>query len=381
MLHQHTILVIADELARVKRMQHLLGQEYHVLGATGAADGLVTLRQETVHVVVTDQRMPEMSGVELLCHLQVEHPDIVGIVVTGVDDARAGIDAVKLGTAFRYVLTPWDPDDLRGIIRQACEKYDLAADHKKLLQDLKAKGDDLEAAYEDLAVLRTELRAVSHDLQEPLRMVREFLTRLEEQYKPQLDDKAREYISFSVGGAARMSNLLEDLLEYTRAGRKDTKLKPVDANRPLAAALANLSVVLTKAGATVTHGDLPRVIGDETQFMRLFQNLIGNAVKFRSPQRPCQVHVSAALQEGKWVFAVQDNGIGIPATQSERIFRIFQRLHTQDQYPGTGIGLAICKKIVERHRGSIWVESKVSDGSTFYFTISPPLSTQFLIPA
>ncbi|MFB3891917.1 MAG: ATP-binding protein [Phycisphaerae bacterium] len=211
--------------------------------------------------------------------------------------------------------------------------------------------------------------AASHDLQEPLRMVNSFLKLLEKQYGPQLDDKAHEFIGFAVEGATRMSHLIRDLLEYSRVDRKGRKPEPTDSEKALGDALANLGSVIEESSAAVTHDALPTVMADPTQLMQLFQNLVGNAVKFRSPDRPCKVHIAAAKKDGKWEFSIADNGIGIDAAQRERIFEVFQRLHTRDKYPGTGIGLAICKKIVERHGGKIWVESRPGEGSSFRFTL------------
>jgi light-regulated signal transduction histidine kinase (bacteriophytochrome) len=200
-------------------------------------------------------------------------------------------------------------------------------------------------------------------------MVTGFLTLLEERYKDKLDDKATEYIGYSVEGAARMSQLIADLLAYSRVASKIRTVGPVDANRPLAAALSNLCATIEEAGATVTRDELPTVTADSGQLTQLFQQLIGNAVKFRSPDRPCRIHVGAERKEDQWVFSVRDNGIGIEPKQFDRVFVIFQRLHTREKYPGTGIGLAICKKIVERHGGRIWVESEPGAGSTFCFTL------------
>lgn len=200
-------------------------------------------------------------------------------------------------------------------------------------------------------------------------MVNGFLKLLDERYKAQLDDKAREYISYAVEGTTRMSQMITGLLAYSHVASKGKIPRPVDSNQPLAVAMANLRGSIQEAGATVTHDELPIVVGDVNQLTQLFQNLIGNAIKFRHVDRPCQVHLSAKQGEGKMVFAVRDNGIGIPKEAYNRIFIIFQRLHARDKYPGTGIGLAICKRIVERHGGRIWVESKVGEGSTFYFTL------------
>jgi light-regulated signal transduction histidine kinase (bacteriophytochrome) len=172
-----------------------------------------------------------------------------------------------------------------------------------------------------------------------------------------------------VEGAQRMSQLVRDLLEYSRVERKGGQLQPTDTSIALDAALANLRGSIEEAGAAVTHDGLPTISADRTQLAQLFQNLIGNAVKFRHPGRPCQVHIGARKEDSGWVFSVRDNGIGIDPKQHERIFAIFQRLHTRDKYPGTGVGLAICKKIVERYGGKIWVESEPDQGSTFWFTM------------
>ncbi|MCY2932516.1 MAG: ATP-binding protein, partial [Planctomycetota bacterium] len=211
-----------------------------------------------------------------------------------------------------------------------------------------------------------------HDLQEPLRMIRGFLGLLKERYDGQLDDKAREYIAFSVDAAVRMSRLITDLLTYSRLGPPSAALQSTDVNEPLAVALANLRGSIDAARADVTHDPLPTVAGDPAQLAQLFQNLIGNALKFRHPDRPCRVHVGAERQDGSWRFFVRDNGIGVPPAARDRIFQIFERLHTRDQYAGTGIGLAICKKIVERHGGRIWVDPSGSEGATFRFTLPAP---------
>jgi chemotaxis family two-component system sensor kinase Cph1 len=162
---------------------------------------------------------------------------------------------------------------------------------------------------------------------------------------------------------------VQELLEFSRVETMGSELQPTEAGEALAGALVNLSGVIQEAGAVVTHGALPSVLGDHTQLMQVFQNLIGNAIKFRRSDCQCTVQVSAAREAGQWLFAVRDNGIGISPTAFERIFVIFQRLHTREKYEGTGIGLAICKKIVERHGGRIWVESQVGEGSAFNFTL------------
>ena len=241
-------------------------------------------------------------------------------------------------------------------------------------EELAAANDGLAETANELARSNEDLQqfayVASHDLQEPLRMINGFLKLLEERYRSQLDDKAREYIGYSVEGAARMSQLISDLLDYSRLTTKGKELQPIGAARPLNAALANLRGSIQEAAASMTHDELPTVMGDQVQLMQLFQNLIGNAIKFRSSDRPCKIHVGVRRKDDMWELSVSDNGIGIPKDAFDRIFVIFQRLHTREKYAGTGIGLAIVKKIVERHGGRIWVESAPGEGSTFHFTLS-----------
>ncbi len=208
----------------------------------------------------------------------------------------------------------------------------------------------------------------SHDLQEPLRMVSSYVQLLERQYKDKLDGDANEFIEYAVDGAKRMQVLINDLLTYSRIDSKGHPFEATSCEDALQRALRDLRLAAEDSGASVTHDPLPTVVGDATQLTQLFQNLIANAIKFRA-EAPPKVHVHADSIDGSWRIAVRDNGIGISPTHFERIFLLFQRLHSRRSYPGTGIGLAICKKIVDRHGGTIWVESEPGHGAAFFFTI------------
>ncbi|MBZ5589182.1 MAG: PAS domain S-box protein [Acidobacteriia bacterium] len=208
----------------------------------------------------------------------------------------------------------------------------------------------------------------SHDLQEPLRMMASYSELLERRYREKLDADATDFLDYIVDGAKRMQRLINDLLAYSRVGRTDMEFEPVDCEAVLAQVTRGMAPALEESGARLTHDRLPVVMGREGRLAQLFQNLIGNAIKFRGVEAP-RVHVGAARLDGEWVFSVKDNGIGIEPQYHDRIFVIFQRLHGREKYAGTGIGLAICKKIVETHGGRIWVESENGKGSTFYFTI------------
>ena len=199
-------------------------------------------------------------------------------------------------------------------------------------------------------------------------MVTSYTKLLASRYEGKLDQDANDFIAFAVDGASRMEQLIHDLLSYSRAGERNNMSKFVNCEEALNDALENLKTAMDECRATVTHDPLPTVNGDTTQLIQVFQNLIGNGVKFRSDRSP-SIHVSARQQGEEWLFCVQDNGIGIEAQYLDRIFVLFQRLHGREEYPGTGIGLAICKKVIEGHDGRIWVESELGKGSTFCFTI------------
>ncbi len=252
------------------------------------------------------------------------------------------------------------------------EQRDLVTQLQNELYKRKRAEEALATQAAELARSNAELEqfayVASHDLQEPLRMVASYTELLADSYRGKLGADADEFIGFAVDGARRMRALINALLTYSRVGTRAKDFKPTDCNIVLDTTLTQLQMAIEESGALVTHERLPTLMADEAQLGQLFQNLISNAIKFRSEAAP-RVHVSAELKGHEWVFAVRDNGIGIDPQYLDRIFVIFQRLHGRQEYPGTGIGLALCKKIVERHGGRIWVESQSGIGSNFYFTI------------
>ena len=232
---------------------------------------------------------------------------------------------------------------------------------KETIQELKRSNEELQQfAY-----------VSSHDLQEPLRTISSFTQLLERRYKGKFDSDADEFMDYIVEAAVRMKEQIQGLLDYSRVGTKGEKFKPVDLNEILNQTIQSLNTLIKETNANIKVDELPKVMGDEGQLQRAFQNLISNAIKFRKQDEPLKIHISSykSEDENEYIFSIEDNGIGIEEQYSERIFTIFQRLHTRDVYEGTGIGLSIVKRIIERHGGRIWVESELGKGSTFYFTI------------
>ena len=318
----------------------------------------------TEPLLVTPDRLHEIAeNRELLIHGK-PLPGHETVRVT--KDGRC-IDVLLSGSPIK--------DDLGNIIGMASILRDIA-DRKLAQQELQQAHDELEQRVAErtaqLSRINAELEkfayVASHDLQEPLRTVINFSDLLNRRYQDKLDADGREFLAFIVNGVYRMRRLVDDLLEFSRTGHERVVRAPVDCEAALARVLANLGQGVAESGAVVTHDPLPSVLADAGQLEQLLQNLVGNAIKFRGTHKP-RIHIGVQAQAADWKFSVRDNGIGIDPMFAERIFEMFQRLHSIGKYAGSGVGLAICKKIVERHAGRIWVASAEGQGATFYFTL------------
>ncbi|TAG95452.1 MAG: hybrid sensor histidine kinase/response regulator [Oscillatoriales cyanobacterium] len=374
-------------------------------------------------LILLDIMMPEMNGYEVCEHLKNDAitRDIPVIFISAKDEVFDKVNAFAVG-GVDYISKPFQFEEvlvrieshltLRKLQNQLKEQNVLLQDeinnrlaveqilHEKnqiLQQEISSRRAVEKAIQEQNLLLQKEIcnrqrvesallksnqelarsnaeleqfaYVASHDLQAPLATIASYAQLLEKRYKDQLDSQANKFIGNIVQGCTRMQTLIDDLLEYSRVGRSQKPFKPSNCNQVVEQALANLQAVIRDTQAVVSYGELPVVTGDISQLVQLFQNLVCNAIKYRHDAPPV-VSISACKQQNNWLFSVSDNGIGIAPQHQERIFQIFQRLHTQKEYSGTGIGLAICQKIVERHGGRIWVESEPGQGSTFHFTIN-----------
>ncbi len=340
-------------------------------------------------MVISDYVLPRFSGLAALQILKQSGQDLPFIVVSGNIGEDIAVGAMKAG-AHDYILkgnltrlVPAVERELReAVVRRERRRAEAALQrsYEELEQRVRERTEELNASKLELERLVGELErsnreleqfayVASHDLQEPLRMVSSFMQLLERRFEHQLDDKARQYISYAQDGSQRMSQLIHDLLMFSRVRRGTWEPAPVDLNELFSQIADNCRTTIEETGAVITCEKLPVVQGEPSQLCQLLQNLLVNAVKFRKQDVIPEVHVSATRQGKHWLLAVRDNGIGIAPEQHERIFLIFQRLHSRQKYNGTGIGLAVCQRIVDFHGGRIWVESEPGKGSTFLFNL------------
>ncbi|MGA2200823.1 MAG: ATP-binding protein [Terriglobales bacterium] len=321
------------------------------------------LRLQSPDVVIADYDLPQWKGMEALDVLRREGLEIPLILVSGALGDVTAVECIKRG-ATDYVLK----DGLARLpeaVRRALQEKRMLRLRRQAEQDLARKVEELARSNADLEQFAY---IASHDLQEPLRMVATYTQLLGERYRGRLDENADKFIGYASEGALRMQTLIQDLLAFSRVGRSGDACGRVDCDAAVEEVLQSLGPAMRASGAVVTHAALPMVWADRSQVAQIFQNLIGNAIKFRGKEA-LAISVQAEKAGQQWLFSVSDNGIGIAPEYREHIFVVFQRLHTRAEYAGNGIGLAICKKIVEHCGGKIWVEAQADHGSIFKFTM------------
>lgn len=360
------VLLVEDSESDAELVVRALKKNEFEVSATvtpTAEEFLRAVKEKPPDIVLADYNLGQWRGVEAVDMLRREGLDIPVIMVTGALGDTLAVECIRQG-ATDYVLK----DSLARLpeaVRRALREKKERCLRQQAEQDLARKMDELARSN---AELEQFAYVASHDLQEPLRMVAAYTQLLAERYSGKIDAQADKYIHYAVEGATRMQAMIQDLLAFSRAGRAEIDAQSVEVNDVVKVALENLQPVIQETGAVVKYDALPSVKANRIQITQLFQNLIGNAIKFRGEKAPF-VRIGAERRNGEWIFSVADNGIGIAEEYSEVIFAIFQRLHTRTEYSGNGIGLAICKKIVERHGGRIWVESEQGKGSSFKFTL------------
>ena len=335
---------------------------------------LQTIEQQQHDVYLVDYQLGERNGLELL-NLIEQRYSVPVIILSGQGDRELDIAALRSGAADYLDKTYLHSSLLEHFIRASIERNRALNALQKSEQNYRQLFERETQLRQELSRSNAELREfayiASHDLQEPLRAVSGYIKLLQTEYINQLDSTADEYINLAIDGSRRMRSLIEDLLMYSRVGTSELTLSTIDCHKVVQEVISNLPTLIEESEADIIDQDLPCITADRTQVVQLFQNLLINGIKFRHPDTAPKIVIQAeSTDDNFWLFRVSDNGIGISPEYFDRIFKIFRRLHTHNEFAGTGVGLALCRKIVERHGGKIWVESKLGEGSTFFFTMA-----------
>jgi len=326
------------------------------------------IQRTNYDLILADYNLPQWSGMEALEILRRQNLDVPLIVVTGYLGDEKAVECIKQGATDCV---------LKDHLARLPPSVSRALEERRLRELRRQSEKELAHKVSELARSNAELEqfayVASHDLQEPLRMIANCTQLLAERYRGKLDEQADKYIRYSVDGAVRMQALIQDLLKFSRVGKHEIESRITECRAVVEQAVKNLQAAVEESGAVVNWNGLPVVMADPSQLTQVFQNLIANAIKFHGADTPV-IQIDAEKKDQEWVLAVSDNGIGIPAESWQDIFAIFRRLHTRAEYAGNGIGLAICKKIIERHGGKLWVEAQAKPGCRFKFTLpaEPP---------
>lgn len=361
-------ILIADDNTDMRGyLQRLLEKRYRVDVVSDGVAALAFARLHTPDLIIADVMMPNLDGIQLVQEIRSssQGPQTPIILVSARAGEEAQIEGLLTG-ADDYLVKPFSARELMARVEGQLKLAQLRREIDRSKQEVQARyARMLRRSNEELQQFTY---IVSHDLQEPLRTITSYLQLLEKRYASQFDNDGHEFLNFAIEGAARMKELINDLLTLSRIEGSEKALEEVSVQSALDRALANLQQQIEEKNARITQDAMPTLKVDGVHLTQVFQNLIGNAIKFQRDEAP-EVHIGVEHKGDEWEFYVRDNGIGIAPEHLERIFRIFQRLHLASEYPGTGIGLAICKKVVERHGGRMWVESISGQGTTFYFTL------------
>lgn len=368
------ILVVDDKTENLVALERLLRDlPVDLYKATSGNEALRLTLHNDFALALLDIQMPEMDGYELAEFLRQEEKtsNLPFIFVSAIYTEHIHVFKGYEKGAFSFITKPFEPKVLLSKVEFFIEKYNqeqmLKHTHFLLEQKVKERTEELERSNHELEQFAY---VASHDLQEPLRVITSYLQLLEKRNQGQLDEKSSKYIKTAIDGSRRMKKLIEGLLEYSRVRKGENDLETVDCGDLIEKVMQDLKLSIEESGTDIQVADtLPTIEANSVQIKMLFQNLISNAIKFRKEDQTPVIEISTDEKGTEYWFSVSDNGIGIDPEFYERVFVIFQRLHTRAEYPGTGIGLALCKKIVERHGGKIWLDSKAGEGTTIHFTV------------
>jgi len=377
------LLVVDDEAAQVQALHHVLADEgYSVEGFTSAAAALGALRAGAFDIVLTDLTMPGMDGIAFLNAARAIDPGLVGIVMTGHGTIATAVEAMKAG-ALDYILKPFDLRVILRVLARTQAMLRLRRENAALLERLSARTVELEAANRDLSVANRELEAfsysVSHDLRSPLRTIDGLLRVVQEDFGDGIPPEARRHLETVSAQASRMSELTEDLLRLARLGREPLSKHPVDIRGLVQQVVGELHAAEPARQLEIRIGELPPAEADPSLLRQVWVNLVANALKFTRRRDSALIEISGAERAGDSgrgpggadhkLYSIRDNGAGFDPRRAERLFGIFQRLHAAKDFEGTGVGLSLARRIIERHGGSIWAESEPDRGAAFHFTL------------
>ena len=360
-------VLIRDLLSEVRE------QQFQLDWVATFSEAVFAIEHQHHDIYLVDYRLDEQDGLELLKLIDQQENSPV-IILSGQGDRELDIAALSSGAADYLDKTYLHSSLLEHYIRSSIERNQALKALQESERQYRALFEQETQLRQELSRSNTELQEfayiASHDLQEPLRAISGYTKLLQTEYTTQLDSTAHEYMDFVIDGTKRMRELIEDLLAYSRVGTSEPVFSQVDCNSIVREAVVNLQTSIEESQAEIIYRDLPCLMAERGQLVQLFQNILSNAVKFRRRDVSPKIAVRAKLQQDStWLFSIEDNGIGIKPEYYDRIFKIFKRLHSQREFSGTGIGLALCRKIVERHGGKMWVESQLGNSTTFFFTI------------
>jgi two-component system sensor histidine kinase/response regulator len=363
------LLIVDDEAAQMRALCDTLQIEgYLTQGFLSARQALAELRPGKVDLLLTDLMMPEMDGISLINAARQIDPELGAIVMTGHGTIDTAVQAMQ-GGALDYILKPFKLNVILPVISRALDVQRLRRENAELRRREQRRSEELAAAYHDLESFSY---SVSHDLRAPLRSIDGFSQILEDDFAERLGDDGRRIVRIIRGGSQKMDQLIVALLEFSRAGRTALHREPIEMTQLAGAAASEARSLYTGPEPLIEIGDLPKVEGDATVMRQVWSNLMGNALKYSAKRSQPHVRVSGRIENHEAIYQVKDNGAGFDMRYADKLFGVFQRLHATEDFPGTGVGLAIVQRIITRHGGRIWAESAPDQGACFEFSI--PLS-------